>query len=342
MHASRDLCVAVMAGALLLVGCASGNRFTSTGGGGGTTQSTPPPPVQPPQRITYPSIFVTDYDTFPATVVVLNSAGETMLRFTGFGPAVDGVGNIYVLSCSLGYQNCTSPSINIYSPDPFQIVRSLPVGPGTKIQNVYDMTVNAAGEIFVNDGKGIAVFSATADGNVDPVRRIEGAGQSGSFFYPAMTVDASGNLYVPYSDRIAVFGPKDTGKVAPSRVINVPAGQLATDNQGNLYVLAYGKRDDELNPFGVSEYAATASGNAVPLRYITSSGMGTTGWNDSPGIAVNSSGTIYVSATFYSFSNPSAIGGPGVWEFAADASGDSTPLKVMTWHGENNGGIAVH
>ncbi|RSL18860.1 hypothetical protein EDE15_4465 [Edaphobacter aggregans] len=233
--------------------------------GGGTL-----PPPSPPPRITYPSVFVTDYDTTPATVVVLGSTDMEVLRFPGFGPAVDGAGNIYVLTCLHGYKNCTSSSINVYSPEPFQIVRSLPVGPGTRISHVYDMTVSAVGEVFVNDGNNIGIFSPTANGDVDPVRCIEGQFLSFGFYYQAMTVDVTGNLYVPFSEGIAVFGPKDTGMAAPSRVINVHAGQLATDSQGNLYVLGYAQRTDGLNPFGVSEYAATASGNAVPLRYITS------------------------------------------------------------------------
>jgi hypothetical protein len=155
-----------------------------------------------------------------------------------------------------------------------------------------------------------------------------------------MTVDGPGNLYVPFSEGIAVFGAGDTGTVSPSRVINVQAGQLATDSQGNLNVLSYSKRNVGLNPFGVSEYAATASGDAVPLRYITSSDMDTTGWNDAPGIAVDAAGTIYVSATFHYSTNQ--WGGPGVWVFPPDASGSVAPLKTLTWKGENNRGIAVH
>jgi hypothetical protein len=41
---------------------------------------------------------------------------------------------------------------------------------GTKIQTFYGFTVSAAGEIFVNDGNGVGVFSPTANGDADPVR----------------------------------------------------------------------------------------------------------------------------------------------------------------------------
>jgi hypothetical protein len=349
MPGLRNLRAAVIvAGAILLIGCAGG-QLASTGGGGGTTVSTPPPPLPPtsaapspplPPRITYPSIFVTDYDTTPNSVVVLqeplSSLPTTVWRFPGYLPAVDGAGNIYVLSCYLGSANCTSPSINVYSPDPFQIVRSLPVGPGTKIPRVYGMTVSAAGDIFVSDGNGIAVFGPTADGNADPVRRIVstvGTPLTG-YYGPSMSVDGSGNLYIDVSGGIAVFGPTDNGTIAPSRLIHVQTGTLTTDSQGNLYVLCHIKRNDGLNPYGVYEYAATANGDAVPLRYITSADLNA-GFYNGEGVAVDAAGLIYISATV-----PSGAG--GVWEFPADASGSVTPSKLLTWDGENNGGIAVH
>lgn len=340
MFRSRNVCVGVATAVLFLAGCTGGaskasteGAGISTGGGGGTTVSTSSPPLT-----TSPRIFVTDYDTTPITVVALSSAGTMEMRIPGYHPAVDGAGNLYVVGCLLGYRNCTSASINVYSPDLFQIVRSLPVGSGTKIPIVNDFTVSTTGEIFVNDGNGIAVFSPTANGDVDPVRRIAGQFPAAAY-YPVMTIDGARNLYVPYGKGTAVFGPNDTGTVGPSRVINV-SGQLATDSHGNLYVLGYSKREDGLNPFGVTEYAATASGDAVPLRYITTSGMDTTGWNDIPGIAVDATGIIYVSATFGN-NTTNQWGGPGVWEFAADASGSVAPLKTLTWTGENNGGIAV-
>jgi len=85
----------------------------------------------------------------------------------------------------------------------------------------------------------------------------------------------------------------------------------------------------------VYEYAATANGDVVPLHYITSPGLSDAFYNND-GIAVDATGTIYVSATV---TTPYS---GGVWEFPADASGSVTPSELLTWSGENNGGIAVH
>jgi len=95
------------------------------------------------------------------------------------------------------------------------------------------MTVSVAGEIFVNDGNGIAVFGPAADGNADPERYIVGK-FPGNVYSTTMVVDVMGNLYLALGQGVAVFGPKDTGAIAPWRVINVPSGSLATDSQGNL------------------------------------------------------------------------------------------------------------
>src|SRR5215470_3336733 len=100
MRSSRNLRIAVMAaGVLLLAGCVRSQLSSpaSVGDTASSTTTTPPPSATPPpatpQRITYPSIFVTDYDTTPNTVVVLqqppNSSPTTVWRFPGVSPAVD-------------------------------------------------------------------------------------------------------------------------------------------------------------------------------------------------------------------------------------------------------------
>ena len=188
--------------------------------------------------------------------------------------------------------------------------RTLPVGPGTKIDAVNDMVASLTGEIFVSDGKGIAVFSATATGNAGPSRYILGNTQSGGGASTAIVpgviaVDAADNLYVQNTvdSSIDVFGPTDTGTVIPLRTIAGPLARLTssgaqitgmtTDAAANLYVLCLCSRQDgDGTDFEVLEFGP-ANGNAAPIRFVTTPGMDSNYFGS--GVAVDSAGTIYVS-----------------------------------------------
>lgn len=74
------------------------------------------------------------------------------------------------------------------------------------------MTVSKTGEIFVADGNGVAVFSATAAGDAPRARYIQWNSDK-------IAVDGSDNLYVRSGRFVAVFPPTATGSVAPARLI---------------------------------------------------------------------------------------------------------------------------
>jgi hypothetical protein len=108
---------------------------------------------------------------------------------------------------------------------------------------------------------------------------------------------------------------------------------LAVDAAGKLYVLCWIEHPDGLNPFRVLEFGPDANGDVAPLRYVTTPDM-----NDEyegTGVAVDATGTIYVSASL-----DLNIG--AVFEFPADASGSVTPSKIISYSGENAGGIALY
>ena len=238
-------------------------------------------------------------------------------------PAVDGQGNVYLLAFYFPY-GCGDDLafIDVYSPNSVgeSPIRALAIGPGNRIANVKDMAVSPAGEIFVNDGNGVAVFGVAAKGSDAPVRYIQWDGGGEAPVTPGyIAVDGKDNLYVQNGSSIAVFGPQDTGLAVPSRVINGPhtqlsaLGRMTTDVQGNLYVTIGS------NPVAVVEFAADANGDAVPLRSVSSTGM--RNFAGLVGVAVDSSGLIYVRAT-----DPYC---GAIFVFAADASGSTTPLRVL-------------
>ena len=319
------LSVCVMA---LVTGC---SQFRSTSTGTTTNPSSPQPSPPPPSysvgvSLSRPSVIVGTNGSGPTLVYKATDIGAAppYASLEGCFPAVDGQGNVYLLAFHFpdgcGYY---PSSIDVYPSNAVggsSHIRSLPVGPGNKIANVQNMAVSPEGEIFVNDGKGVAVFSSTATGADAPVRYIQWDGGGDTPVTPGnIAVDGKNNLYVQNGSSIAVFGPDDTGLVVPSRVISGPHTQLSglggmtTDVQGNLYVTL------TLNPHGVQEFAAGANGNAVPLRFVSLPTM--SNFDGILGVAVDSSGLIYVRA------NEGYCG--AVFVFAADASGTTDPLRVL-------------
>jgi len=208
------------------------------------------------------------------------------------------------------------------------------------------MVSSAKGEIFVSDGKGIAVFSASAAGNDDPVRYVQGYSQTdGGPSIPitpgVIAVDALDNLYVQNTadSSIVVFGPTDTGSVAPSRTIAGPDARLTsngshvmgitTDTAGNLYVLCQCSRPDGTgSDVGVIEFNPTANGDVAPMRFVGAPEIDS--HFPGSGIAVDKAGTIYVS------------GGVQILEFSATASGVVAASNSVTSAYGSLLGIAVH
>ncbi len=319
------LCGCVMA---LVIGCSQPAPQSA----GNTPGNAPPANSLPPTysvgvSLGRPSVIVGTNGWAPTLVYnAADNGSAPYASLEGCLPAVDGQGNVYLLAFQFPF-GCGDnlSSIDVYTPNAVggSPIRSLSVGPGTTIANVNDMAASPTGEIFVNDGNGVAVFSVTANGSDAPVRYIQWNGGGETLLTPGyIAVDGKDNLYVQNGSSIAVFGPQDTGLVVPSRVINGPhtqlseLGRMTTDVQGNLYVTTGA---DEFFGVAVVEFTADANGDAAPLRIVSSTSM----WNFSGflGVAVDSSGLIYVRAT-----DPYC---GAIFVFPADASGSTTPLSVL-------------
>lgn len=284
-----------------VAGCTTGTAppvqpvaVTSSGG----TPVLPSPPPLP--RATQKNLYVVQASSEPMFSLVFplsaDAYSKQLLEIPGSHVSLDGAGNIYVLD-QKGYPTFAVTSINVYSAalPTGKPVRSLPVGPGTRIANVTAMAVSKAGEIFVNDGNGVAVFSATANGDVAPDRYIqeltdtdEGPAVAKTWAL-YMAVDGAGNLYLGQHTAVIVFGPKDTGAVYPTRVI---AGSLTrmgltacsggsaifgmtVNDSGALYVLYRCQLDryGPTSPLTVYVFDPTANGNVAPVRWVTTPGL---------------------------------------------------------------------
>ncbi len=187
----------------------------------------------------------------------------------------------------------------------------------------------AGGKIYVaNLGwESITVYSATADGAVEPLRKIEG--DHTHLDHPsAVAVDASGAIYVTNRttdvnghDSVTVYAPGSDGDATPRAIIRGPSTDLrdpngiAVDTQGTIYVSNGGIDKDR---GGITVYAARASGDAKPIRELSGT---KTNLSWPRGVAVDSMGQLYVT-TGGTETNP----GPGIAIFAAGANGDVAPI----------------
>jgi hypothetical protein len=194
--------------------------------------------------------------------------------------AVDSSGSIYVLGTMVPTSGSAGPiEIAIYSPTasgtstPARLI----TGSLTQLANPEDITVDAAGNIYVSDATSILVFPPGANGNVAPSRVIT----SPNTIFGAMAVDANGNIFTGAtislgSSSILEFAAGATGVSTPIKTITssalTNAGGLRVDNTGNIYVV-----DKTINSFSVVttstallEFGPGATGNSTPATNFTS------------------------------------------------------------------------
>lgn len=227
-----------------------------------------------------------------------NGTGSVLPTSTITGPPntlftgldTDGTGNIYVGTTGAGIAG----DVREYasgSSGAATPVRTLPGGSTTKIDSVNGLAVSPGGEIFLSQDSGsIVAFSATATGSVAPARYILGASQTGGGLSTIVVANA-----------------------------------VAVDNADNLYVVNEG--GPGLQPIVV--FGPTATGNAPPLRTIGGP-LTLTSTSIVGGVATDSAGNLYVTATSVSGPAANPVFAGSILVFAAGASGNVAPVRVIT------------
>ncbi|MGH7813206.1 MAG: SBBP repeat-containing protein [Candidatus Binataceae bacterium] len=237
-------------------------------------------------------------------------------------------------------------------------------GSNTGLANPYAIAVDSSGNVYVancescvNDGAGpdsVDIYPAGSNGNVAPISTITGSNTGLDYPY-AIAVDSSGNVYVancsyscgldltPESDSITVYPAGSNGNAAPIATITgsntglyAPLG-IAVDSSGNVYVANV---NDDLT-FGdagiVTVYPTGSNGNVAPIAAITDAYSENNGGSLAGGIAVDSSGNVYVAncGICGSGSVPDSIdvlpaGSNGNVVPSASIAGSNTGLSVPT------------
>lgn len=272
-----------------------------------------------------------DVKAYPA-----NSGGDlpplalTTDMITPRGLARDSSGRLYVT-------NVATSTITIYPADATGNVAPLAVigGAATELDGPGAIAVDTAGKIYVLNVRGgenqILVYpplgAATGVLNEPPSSAISGSATQ--FAAPvAMALDEAGNLYVANTGTpgsITIYAAGATGDAAPKAIIagaatgmHDPVG-LAVDSHGAIYVANAVTYKSAYRPYpgSILIFPPGSTGNVAPEVTIT--GANTT--LDYPqGLAVDSSGNIYVSSA----------SGSDVSVFAAGSAGNAAPILTLT------------
>ncbi|HYB91935.1 MAG TPA: NHL repeat-containing protein, partial [Candidatus Binataceae bacterium] len=323
------------------------------GGGGGTISGgTPAAGGNGLIVITYapnPDIFVTNLGystgiTPPVTAYPLGSSGNAAplpspapSPATGlswpYGIARDSSGNLYVA-------NELAPSLTVYarSASGNAAPTATIAGSNTGLTNPTGIALDSSGNIYEADAGSITggndsvnVYAAGSNGNVTPAATITGT-STGLANPTGIALDSSGNIYVPNSnsvwggtDSITVYPAGSNGNATPSATI-AGAGTgllvpwaIALDSSGNIYVANQGSQVWAAD--SITVYSAGSNGNATPSATISGT---STGLLSPGGIAVDSSGNIYVTndAGLFGYSDSITV-------YTAGSNGNVVPSNTL-------------
>jgi len=208
------------------------------------------------------------------------------------------------------------------------------------------IAVDASGRIYAAnfDTNTVTVYAASANGNVPPIAVIGGANTR--LANPtAIALDASGKIYVLNSARyskgsITVYPPLATSTgilneapiaaIAGSKtLLDNPTG-IALDSRGEIYVtneLRFtAKLDEDFHRGRITVYPAGSDGNIAPIATISGAA---TGLALPIGIALDSSGNIYVGNSYTANASSSLEYAPSITVYAVGSKGNAPPIAII-------------
>ena len=262
--------------------------------------------------------------TFPVSGPYGNAApnrnivgGNTQL-VSPIGLALDNAGNIYVNETDGG------STVAVFSS-----AANGNVAPATTFTTTFNVVgsegiaVNSSGNVYVSSylSQLIDVFPAAPSGNVTPTAVISGANTLLSD--PVGMTLSPTNLYVTdyAGNAVYIYAANANGNVAPTATIsggntqlNHP-GEVVLDYTGRIIVANTGTTC--CSSGFVLVFASGASGNATPVAVISGAN---TGLMDPSGVAVDTSGNIWVSDAAAN----------AIYRFASTANGNVAPTATYS------------
>ncbi len=237
----------------------------------------------------------------------ININGSNPALFEPDGIALDSKGDVYVVNETGGLSG--NGSVTEYAAG--HTGNATPIatisGPDTDLDDPQFIALDSQANIYVTnftgtlgpiDGGGITIYPAGSDGDTTPMATIYSSTVLGPLVNPiGIAVDqVSGNIFVAtLQDGIIEYPPESNGAATPTAVIagsntglgnaafGLPEGLALNPVNGDIYVAG--------SLGAILAFPAGSNGNIQPNADIRGPA---TGLSEAQGVAVDSSGTIYV------------------------------------------------
>ncbi len=281
----------------------------------------------------YEASSVTIYPALGSSTGTLNEvpiatiSGSNTGLYAPTGIAVDSKGKIHVADRGVFVYPALGSSTGTLNEAPIATIS----GSNTGLAEPQGIALDSSGKIYVVNqyGSSVFVYAAGSNGNVAPIATIGGV-NTGLGGAQGVAVDSSGKIYVANQggSSVTVYAAGSNANTAPIATISgsstgllSPVG-IAVDSKGKIYVTDKGADSVFVYPpLGSS----TGTVNEFPTVGINGSN---TGLDDPYGIALDSSGNIYV------------LNSRSVTVYSAGSTDNAAPIATIS--GSNTGLIVAY
>jgi hypothetical protein len=283
------------------------------------------------------------------------ASASSIAKSIAFAALILGVISISpIRGAAAGTKSIANPHTALFVANPYDVTsyptdssgNVAPIALTTDMANPSGIARDGLGRIYVTNAatKTVTIYAATSNGNVPPIAVIGGA-NTGLADPGGIALDANRKIYVVNGARtgkasitiyaalgssVGTLNEAPIATIAGAKtLLDQPTG-IALDSQNNIYVAnemgGPVVRGASFDTGRVSIYPAGSNGNIAPVATISGAG---TGLSFPVGIAVDSSGNIYV-ANFRTANTQTFLKLVGsITVYSAGSKGNASPIAII-------------